>query len=184
LFTLLLISNVMSILKIKNAEAVFARKDTLTGALNIRGLKEVFQSLVDGKLLKKPFSVIFFDLDNFKQVNDKLGHKEGDRVLKIVGNVIMESIRDRDIFARVGGDEFLLFFPEMAEKTAKKGILLIKNQLLREMKYNEWPVTFSMGFVTFHKLPASIEDIIKSADETMYLAKNSGKNKIVFKTHK
>ena len=185
LVILLMISYVASRLKIEKSEAVFAKKDILTGALNVRGLKKELLNIVQrihankGKL----FSVIYIDLDNFKQVNDKFGHKEGDNVLKTIGKVIKYHIREVDTFARVGGDEFVLLIPDITDKIIKERISFIREKLLQAMKNRKWPVTFSIGLVNFHKLPHNTSEIIKIADETMYLAKKGGKNKIVSKTY-
>ena len=181
LLTLLMVSYVISNLKEKDKEAVFAKIDVLTGALNARWLRKELFKLVHRKQPQKPFSIIFFDLDNFKQVNDSLGHKEGDKVLQTVGKVIKNRIRQADIFARVGGDEFVMVFPDITDKIIKRKLSLIRKRLLSAMKMRKWPVTFSIGIVTFHMPPKTVSFAIKLADETMYEAKRAGKNRIVSK---
>ena len=131
----------------------------------------------------KSFSAIYFDLDNFKKVNDKYGHREGDKVLRTIGKVIRYHIREVDVFARVGGDEFVLIMPDITDSIILKRIYVIRKLLLQAMKRRKWPVTFSIGLVKFHKIPQNVMEILKIADETMYLAKKSGKNRIVTKTH-
>ena len=185
LLILSMISYVVSALKMEKAEAAFAVEDMLTGALNVRGLKERLSDIVTRTHLKKSksFSAVYIDLDNFKKVNDKFGHREGDKVLRTIGKVIRYHIREVDIFARVGGDEFVLIIPDIGDNIVVKRIHLIRKILLQAMKKRKWPVTFSIGLANFHKIPKNIMEIVGIADETMYLAKKEGKNRIVSKNY-
>jgi diguanylate cyclase (GGDEF)-like protein len=118
------------------------------------------------------------DVDNFKSVNDTLGHQTGDNLLKIVSSIIKENIRSTDIVARLGGDEFVIILVETNENPALEIIQKVQKELLSAMEYKLYPVTFSFGIVTFKKFPKTAREMLKLADDCMYKAKKEGKNKI------
>jgi diguanylate cyclase (GGDEF)-like protein len=129
---------------------------------------------------KRPFTVAYIDIDDFKSVNDNLGHDAGDNLLKAVAQTIKNNIRSIDIFARQGGDEFVLMLAETNAESAS-GIFTKLHELLMEtVKKNRWRVTFSIGVVTFYSSPDSVHDMIKRVDSLMYSAKRSGKNSIKY----
>ena len=130
---------------------------------------------------KKSFSVALCDIDNFKQVNDSLGHAAGDRVLKIVAGLLEACTRDQDVVARYGGEEFIAMLPDTSPTTA----LAICERMRRAIADYDWSsiapdlrVTISMGLasdphVTHH------EKLISIADDHLYQAKAAGKNRVV-----
>ncbi len=128
-------------------------------------------------------SLIFIDLDNFKTVNDTLGHIEGDHLLIEVANALEDHTRNTDIVARMGGDEFCVLLVE----TGKENAILVYNKLekyiLDIMKKNNWPVTMSTGIVTFHEQPETVKEMIAEADAIMYKVKHGGKNKLIHKDY-
>lgn len=157
-----------------------ARTDFLTGALNSRA----FVQLVEAELTRqrrypRPLTLVYLDLDNFKAVNDSLGHSAGDTLLRMVADTIGMNLRATDTVARLGGDEFALLMPETDTEAARTIVARLHATLLGEMGRREWPVTVSVGLVTCLEAPASVDALIRLADTQMYLAKQQGKNRIV-----
>ena len=152
-------------------------------AISIRGNKRVIEILEKEisryQRFQHPFSVAYFDCDNFKTVNDTLGHKTGDKLLTVVSETVRRCMRTMDVFARLGGDEFILLMPETGGENAVEAAERIQNEVNSEMKANRWPVTLSIGVSTFQGTILSSEEVIEQADNTMYAAKNSGKNRII-----
>jgi diguanylate cyclase (GGDEF)-like protein len=176
----LIIVEVLSRLKKTLArEMEFARKDELTGAANRRSFFESAQIEIDRThRYKHPFTLAYIDLDNFKQLNDTFGHEVGDRVLRIISSAIIKNIRSTDIFARIGGDEFVLLLSEAGYDQAHTVIEKIHTLLHEAMTKAKIPATFSIGVVTFLRPPSSVDDLVKKADTVMYSAKREGKNRI------
>jgi len=168
--------------ELKNAldtEREMARVDSLTGAVN----GKYFVELANDEIARAgryghPFTLAYIDLDNFKTVNDHFGHIEGNGVLSTVVSTIRKNIRATDVIARLGGDEFAILFPETGVDQAKVAVRKIQRSLLDSMQMNEWPVTFSIGAVTFVTAPSTVDEMIKLADALMYSVKNTGKNEI------
>ena len=119
--------------------------------------------------MKKPFSTA-----------QKIGasQDEIDELLKTVANVMKESARLSDIVSRLGGDEFVLLLPEVDAHQAYAVVERLRERLLDEMQKHAWPVTFSIGVVTFEMAPDSVLEMLRHADETMYQSKHNGKNRI------
>jgi len=153
--------------------------DSLTGLYNRRFLiafagNQVSQCERFGEI----FSLILIDIDDFKSINDTFGHQEGDRVLINISRLFVENIRKSDAVARYGGEEFLILSPhhdiESAKILAEKIRLLVqKEQLSEKIK-----VTISLG-VTTYKPNSTIDDLFSESDKALYLAKTTGKNKVV-----
>ena len=161
------------------AEQALARTDYLTGAANKRFFFELAEKeRLRSQRSKHPLSLAYIDLDNFKWVNDNLGHGAGDNVLKSVAHCLQQNLRQTDTVTRLGGDEFALLLPETDATAAQQIASKLQKQLLEQMSKQQWPVTFSIGVVSFRELPPSIELMIKSTDELMYAVKLSGKNNI------
>ena len=125
-----------------------------------------------------PLTVVYLDLDNFKAVNDRFGHKAGDNLLCEVAETISKNIRSIDTVARLGGDEFVVLLPETKAKPAEFVSRKIQNELLEVMKTHDWPVTFSIGVATYNKTIGTVDEIMKEADTLMYAVKLNGKNMI------
>lgn len=127
---------------------------------------------------KRPLSVAYVDIDNFKYINDHFGHSAGDTLLMLVAKIIKHTTRETDITTRLGGDEFVVLMSDSEAESAYSAAAKIQRNILRLMQENEWPVTCSIGLVTFNCPPNSTDDLIKEADTTMYSAKQNGKNMI------
>lgn len=158
-------------------EASLARTDRIAKTANNRFFHEVTTAEVSrSKRYGHPISAVYLDLDNFKSVNDRFGHRTGDELLRRVAETIDENIRDSDVVARIGGDEFAILLPETGKDAADAVITKVHQSLLATMKQKNWPVTFSVGAVTFLHAPDSANEILEKADDLMYSVKRSGKN--------
>jgi len=162
-------------------EKSVARIDPLTTLHNSRGFYErAYRVLEDLRQQETPFTVAYIDLDNFKSINDQHGHEMGDTVLRWVASVMLKGIGRDDVAARFGGDEFVLLTQN--DKADSPGGLMnrLRDDLLHAMKAQGWPITFSIGVLTFHVPPQSLKDIVKMVDDLMYKVKRNGKDGITF----
>jgi len=160
-----------------------AISDPLTQALNGRSFSALLQSEINRSIrYHHPFSVVFFDLDNFKAVNDRLGHKTGDRILMLIVDVTKGILRQTDVIARMGGDEFAILLPETEDKEAQELIDRVQIELNNEMMRAKVPVSFSIGVITVHDVgEMTVDKLISEVDQLMYQAKHGGKNTICYK---
>ena len=156
--------------------------DSLTGLFNRRTfMKKVENEAMCFKRNKKPFSLLFADIDFFKKINDTYGHAAGDEILIYISNILNTEKREIDQVARWGGEEFLILLPE----TNLEGAILQGNKV-RELisakpiihEGQEIQITMSFGVSEYSK-DTNIEKTIDQADQRLYLAKNSGRNKVV-----
>jgi len=157
-----------------------ANTDKLTSASNRLYFD---QRLAEEALLairyKRIFSIIFFDLDYFKKINDQYGHPEGDKALIDFSAIIRSLNRDTDLFARYGGEEFVLL-ARMADKhTAEEIYLRIKQSIERHTFGKVGNLTFSAGIAQFDYTIDTVESIMKRADKALYEAKGNGRNQAV-----
>jgi len=160
-------------------ERAVANTDFLTGAFNRRFFDVLAQREVDRlERYGRPFSLAYLDLDNFKNLNDTLGHSAGNRCLQAVASSARAHLRKADALARMGGDEFVVVLPETEEEAAKMVVSKVRDLLLEEMRKNGWPITLSIGVLTLVKPPPSIDDMLRMVDMEMYAAKKGGKNGI------
>jgi diguanylate cyclase (GGDEF)-like protein len=173
-------SRLLSELRIAlKANQASARVDYVTGAASTRHFYERAQIEISRyKRTRHPLTLAYIDLDNFKAVNDRLGHIIGDKVLRVVTQIIQKQIRPTDILARLGGDEFALLLPETGGQEVKQVMDRIHSSLVDEMLSNGWLVTFSIGVVTYHQMPRSVDEMVKMADGIMYSVKSDSKNGI------
>jgi len=158
-------------------EREMASTDFLTGAYNSRS----FAAFAEAEIRRARrhghhFSVAYMDVDDFKKVNDRLGHSAGDRLLRTVADTVRDNVRDVDAVARLGGDEFAVLMPETDEMAARVAVARVRRQLLNAARAEGWPVTFSFGVVTWPAPPPSVDEMLRAADELMYAAKRQGKD--------
>ena len=160
-------------------EQELSRVDFLTGVPNGRAFRQVAEMEKHRvKRYRRPLTVAYLDIDNFKIVNDQYGHQTGDVLLVWVARSIRRNLRATDFVARVGGDEFALLLPETGAEAGQFVLYKVQRVLVDLAKQNSWPVTFSIGAATFVEEPESLDQMIQSADELMYTAKRNGRNRI------
>lgn len=173
---------VFAIAVIKGAytkEQDLARMDSLTGVVNTRYFYELAErELERAKRYGRPFSVAYMDLDNFKEVNDVYGHGTGDELLCFIAGTISDNVRRTDIVARLGGDEFILLLPESKDGDAGRVVEKLRALILEGMPQYGFPVTLSVGLLTYLAPPQSVEDMVREADTLMYSVKNTTKDAI------
>ena len=160
-------------------EAAFVATDTLTGLLN-RGS---FIARLDAELTRaarygRAFTLAYVDLDNFKAVNDLEGHDAGDELLRRIADALRSSTRQTDVLGRLGGDEFAAVLPEITGGATGSVLEHLRKQLIRAMEKGGWPVTFSIGAVTFETPIDTSREALRVADAAMYAVKRSGKDGI------
>jgi diguanylate cyclase len=157
------------------------REDQLTGALNRRGMEEAFEvEQARAQRSKLPFSLALLDIDNFKKLNDRLGHGAGDQALVHLVKVIQDLLRPTDSVARYGGEEFVLLLPETKQDEAIQVVQRLQRELTRRffLHNNEkLLITFSAGITEVNPGEARTE-ALERADSAMYRAKKAGKNRV------
>jgi len=156
-----------------------AYTDSLTHIYNRLHFAHFLDAEIDKvKRYGSSFSIIFFDLDNFKDVNDKYGHLVGDDVLEKVTEVVAKANRSADIFARYGGEEFIILAPE----TDLSGASIHAERLRNAIERYEFPtaghITSSFGVAEFNAEKDNVETILERADKALYLAKEFGRNRV------
>ena len=165
-------------------ERLLASTDPLTGALNRRSFNEIAEKkMIVSEVNRRPYTMVYVDLDNFKPVNDKLGHAIGDLVLKTVVDTIQKQIRNTDFLARLGGDEFGLLLIDIGQDDANRIVQRLQQSLLENMKTHAWEITFSIGVLTFLVMPQSVDEMVSLTDGLMYEVKTGGKNAIKYSTY-
>ena len=154
----------------------FALKDPLTGLLNRRALDEILEKMEGDN---RPFALLLIDIDRFKSVNDRHGHSAGDAVLRGVARTLEETVGNRDLCGRYGGEEFMVLLPgynlpetyEMAERL-RLAVAAHENEL-------RIPVTLSIGGAVSPLQSTRIDDLFELADRALYRAKESGRDRVV-----
>ena len=153
-----------------------ANKDSLTNIFNRRKIEELCElELLRTKRYKSDLSIIFFDINSFKIINDTLGHLLGDEVLVKISNIIEKSIRSIDAIGRWGGDEFLIILPETNLSQCKNIVSHLEKQL-NELEFSKTiKVTCSFGIAAYEEND-TLDSLLKKADESMYQEKSHHKN--------
>ncbi len=175
-------ARILELEKALEATSQLVRYDQLTGALNRRGLDEMFQKEIARALRHEtPLCIGLLDIDNFKRLNDNLGHQTGDQALIHLANVCRETLRPQDSLSRYGGEEFIILLPDTLLEDAKAVLTRLQRELTKKffMHGNERVlITFSAG-VTLLAPEDTQESALNRADQAMYTAKRSGKNQVV-----
>lgn len=157
-----------------------ARTDELTHAVNRRYFLELLQIELDRlERYHRTLTLVYLDVDHFKQINDQFGHSTGDRLLATIASTVRRQIRSSDVFARLGGDEFALLLPETTSPQAEAVLTRLFQALTQEMQQAGWQISFSVGAVTFNAFPGSVDRAIELADRAMYDVKSTGKNRLM-----
>jgi diguanylate cyclase (GGDEF)-like protein len=162
-------------------------KDGLTGIYNRRYLETRLREEFDRhKRYCHALSIIMFDIDHFKSVNDSYGHQYGDFILKKVSSTALDTLRNNDILARYGGEEFCCILPETTISNAMMVAERIRKNV--ESQENKFPVTsaaisakvtISLGVSELCEITDTHEELLKKADDALYEAKHAGRNRVV-----
>lgn len=168
-------------LELKNKNKILMQQalfDELTGMYNYRAIKGYLDFQVkESKNNKKDLSIIILDLDKFKRLNDTKGHLFGNEILTKVSNIIKENIRENDMVGRFGGEEFIVILPETKLNTA----VMIAEKIRKAIEKNNFcdiKVTISGGVKQLKN--EDVISLIGGADKNLYMAKESGRNKIIY----
>jgi diguanylate cyclase (GGDEF)-like protein len=160
-------------------ERALAREDSLTGIANTRVFDEQVQrAIATGRRSGRPFTLAYLDLDGFKQVNDRFGHSEGDRLLRSIAKLMSEGVRATDVVARLGGDEFGVLMPDTGAEQARISLSRLAEGIEKGMD-DRWAVGATIGAVTFTRPPADVDSAVGEADALMYRGKGEGRGRIL-----
>ncbi len=178
----LFVAQVLSKFKAQTLELQeLASQDPLTRVANRRSCLRALQVELNRCVrFGSIFTVAYIDLDNFKELNDRLGHDVGDTFLRKFAGTMRRNTRKVDTVARLGGDEFVIVLPDTDLPRAKSALTKVERLLSQLVKQQHWKVTFSIGVVTFSQCPESVEKILSIADRAMYAVKRKGKNNVAF----
>lgn len=162
--------------------SALARHDPLTGALNRRGLDEAIQrEIANAQRKGTPLCLALLDIDNFKKLNDDLGHEAGDAALTHLASITRESMRPQDTLARYGGEEFVIVLPDTLLELGVVALTRLQRELTKRffLRDNQKVlITFSAGVAQL-ATDESGRECIKRADQAVYLAKRNGKNRVL-----
>jgi diguanylate cyclase (GGDEF)-like protein len=161
------------------AERRLATIDAATGALNRRAFTAVAErERRRAERSGRPLSLAYLDLDGLKDVNDRLGHRAGDRALRAAAAALASSLRAGDLIGRVGGDEFALLLPDTDVLGAARASERVRHTVAAACRERDVPVTVSVGTATFRFPPTSVDDMLSAADRLMYRSKEAGGNRV------
>jgi diguanylate cyclase (GGDEF)-like protein/PAS domain S-box-containing protein len=167
--------------ELKRTHALLERQatiDSLTGIFNRLKFNEVFdREIQEARRYKQPLSLIMFDIDNFKSINDTYGHLMGDTVLKEVARLILANIRNVDIFSRWGGEEFMILSPNNELKSAQQLTEKLRVQIEKYDFSCPCKMTCSFGLTQFRE-DDTADSLIKRVDDALYRAKRRGRNSV------
>ncbi len=157
-------------------------RDTLTGLYNRRVLEEIL-SIEENKRIPAPFAILIIDLDDFKAINDTFGHPAGDRVLSVLGKILLENSRKENIVARYGGEEFAVLLTNTGLSVALQVAERLRIKLSEQdfaFSGRKVSLTASIGVAHNEGNTAVMESLLARADQALYQAKRNGKNRVCF----
>lgn len=165
-------------------EQIASRTDNLTGTFNRRYFFEFIEyEFSISKRYDQLMSVVLLDVDNFKQINDTYGHLAGDEVLVFVAKTVQSELRDSDVLARYGGDEFIILVPNNGSEDVRNLIERIREKLESSIVNtygNQLKVTISAGIADLQPNIDTATKLVYRADQALYIAKQSGRNRIAY----
>lgn len=154
-------------------------RDPLTKAFNWRYFEEFTNNMLKAAARKRSrIALAYFDVDNFKKLNDTYGHNMGDQALIMIVDSVKSEIRGEDLLARLGGDEFVLIFQDVDVTAAQEILSRVKAKVTAEIAAYQWPISLSIGCIVFNQLSSTVGPMLKQVDELMYEVKHSGKNNL------
>ncbi|MCK4304133.1 MAG: GGDEF domain-containing protein, partial [Candidatus Eisenbacteria sp.] len=152
--------------------------DDLTNIYNRRHFLERMQGEIDrARRYATSFSLMFIDIDNFKELNDSYGHQVGDRILTELGTILKHWARSSDIVARYGGEEFIVLLPMTDKPRAVNAAERLRTRVQRHTFYRRKKLTVSVGVATFDEDGDTIDQLLGRVDEALYMAKKTGRNR-------
>jgi len=153
--------------------------DSLTQLYNRRKINETIKKSIETmKRNPSPLTLVIMDIDNFKSVNDTYGHLVGDEVLKALANILQKNVRNIDMIGRWGGEEFIIVLPQTPLEDAKVSMERLKHEINAFSFTDIGHITCSYGLCSVSTPNFEEKELITCADDALYEAKNSGKNKI------
>jgi len=168
-----------SLIELNKQLELMAYKDPMTQAYNRRYFFNVSKDIISlSRREKQPLSILMLDIDKFKTINDTYGHDVGDIVIKHLVDITSSIIRDSDIFARFGGEEFVLMLPNTDISNAKILAQKIRKKIQDSTVKDNIKFTVSIGVAQLREEDDLIDNVIKRADEALYSAKNNGRNMV------
>lgn len=159
-------------------------RDPLTGLLHRRYMEEQLAALLHrARRRTAPLSALMMDLDDFRRVNDTIGHSAGDAVLKAVGQLLSKNVRREDAACRYGGDEFVLILPDMTAETAQRRAEVLRTQL-REMRVSAHgkavgPITASLGVASYPGNADNTQSLLAAAEQALQRAQALGRDRVL-----
>lgn len=158
-----------------------AATDKLTSALTRKYTEDALSDLLTASKMKNSvFSILMYDLDKFKKINDTFGHQIGDTVLKAVANTVLSVLKKGQILGRVGGEEFIVLLPDVEKEQA----LIIAEKIRKQVEAllfddPDVRITISIGIAVFPRHGSMEKDLLSKVDQALYAAKNRGRNQVV-----
>ena len=162
---------------------LLATRDVLTGLYNRRELGQQFrEELLRAQRYDRPLSLLWIDVDHFKEINDRFGHRAGDEVLRQLGQLVESSVRTVDYAARYGGEELAVVLPEMEQtvalEMAERLRRVVEDKRMVIDESCQVNITISIGVASYPLHGTSVEELFEAADRAMYLAKQDGRNRV------
>ncbi len=154
--------------------AKISQSDPLTGAYNRKGIMNEMDRLIDDRNIKQ-FSMLIFDIDRFKNINDTMGHPVGDKCIQTLCNIARANLRDGDSLGRYGGDEFIILLADADSESAFK----VAERFRQRVQETQDPhFTISLGLSTYPTDGRTGRELLEHGDTGLYLSKNQGRNKV------
>jgi diguanylate cyclase (GGDEF)-like protein len=156
-----------------------AATDQLTGLPNARAVQDTLRRLVaQAARMIMPLAAVLFDLDHFKQINDRHGHPKGDEVLASVGATLQATLRESDFVGRYGGEEFIMILPATGREAAVQVADRVREAIANIEVLEEENVTASFGVAVFPDDASDAAQLVRNADRALYRAKANGRNRV------
>lgn len=183
---MVLLSNILVVYMARIARTNFLEVGHLVSFDRLTGLHNrlAFESITETEIMRQQhsggvFSFAVIDFDNFKDLNDARGYLVGDEALKLLANVMREHVRQSDTIARIGGDEFAILMPGTEAADCESLCTQLSVTIAKRMADASFPVSTSIGYVTFEQAPASIAEVFDMTQQAMHVAQKGGKGQVV-----